>query len=118
MQVHFTLEEILDAITNPRLPLVAYEASLLALRSKLSQHISACCTDEDLLWAARHTAEPLLASKACKIQVLANKSGPSERLSRLNSAELSRRIEVDLNSNLQTQPAQPITEYAPELTPS
>jgi hypothetical protein len=97
MQVHFTLEEILDAITNPHLPLVGYQASLVQLRSKLSQHISACCTDEDLLWAARHTDQPLMASNACKIQVLTKNAGPNEDLGSLTASDLQRRIEVDFN---------------------
>lgn len=97
MQVHFTLEEVLDAITNPHLPLVGYQASLVQLRSKLSQHLSACCTDEDLLWAARHTAEPLLASKACKIQVLAKKEEARESGFCMSQSDLSRRIEVELS---------------------
>lgn len=95
MQVHFSLEEVLDAITNPHLPLVGYEASLLALRSKLSQHISACCTDEDLLWAARHTDQPLLASKAGKIQVLSKDD--QEASFCMTQSGLGRRIKVELS---------------------
>ena len=83
MQVHFTQEEVLDAVTNPDRPLVGYQASFVQLRSKLSQHISACCTDEDLLRAARNTDQPLLASRACKIQVLARTKYHDEEVSLL-----------------------------------
>jgi hypothetical protein len=103
MQVHFTLEELLDAITNPHLPLIGYTTSLRALRSKLSQHISACCTDEDLLWAARHTAEPLLASKACKIQVLGKNADHRGSSFCMTQSDLGRRIEVDLSGSLPNQ---------------
>ena len=96
MQVHFTQEEILDAITSPGRPLVGYQASLVQLRSKLSQHISACCTDEDLLRAARHTAEPLSASKACKIQVLAKRLDADGNLHSFSPDDIGRRIHADL----------------------
>jgi len=97
IQVHFTQEEILDAVTNPDRPLVGYQASLPALRSKLSRHISACCKDEDLVRAARNIDQPLLASGACKIQVLAKQENNREELSCFTATALGRRIEADLS---------------------
>ncbi len=99
MQVHFTQEEILDAITNPDRPLVGYQASLVQLRSKLSRHISACCTDEDLLRAARNTNQPLVASRACKIQVLARKEEARRSGFCMSQSDLSRRIEAELSGS-------------------
>jgi hypothetical protein len=97
MQVHFTQEEVFDAVTDPDRPLVGYQASLVQLRSKLSQHISACCSDEDLLRAARNTDQPLLASRACKIQVLAKNLGHYEDSYSMTESDLGRRIEVKLS---------------------
>jgi hypothetical protein len=117
IQIHFTQEELLDAVTSPDLPLVGYQASLPQLRSKLSQHISACCTDEDLLRAARNTDQPLLASRACKIQVLAKTQEPDQDSAKLAPTDLGRRIEVDLRGNMWTQsrqcPTDPVAEPIP-----
>ena len=96
VHVHFTLEEVLDAVTNPSMPLVGYQASLGQLRSKLSRHISSCCTDEDLTWAARHIDQPLMASKACKIQVLGKAVGTDGNPHSLAPSVIGRRIHLDL----------------------
>lgn len=66
----FTQEEILDGLTSPDRPLVGYRASLPKLRSQISPYVSECTTDDDLLRAARHPDEPLIATGACRIQVV------------------------------------------------
>jgi len=109
VHVHFSLEELLDAITNPHLPLVGFQASLVQLRSKLSQHISACCTDEDLLWAARNTHQPLVASRACKIQVLAKKEDFREASFCMTQSDLGRRIEAQLSWDTSRTSERPMT---------
>lgn len=73
----FTSEEILDGLTNPSRPLVSYASQLPMLRARLSGEISECCTDEDLLRAARESTEPLFASYACQVQVLRRSASSS-----------------------------------------
>ena len=118
VQVHFTQEEVLDAVTNPDRPLVGYQASFVQLRSKLSQHISVCCTDEDLLRAARNTDQPLLASRACKIQVLAKTQERNHDSITLTPTDLGRRIEADLRGSIRPQSRQCPTDPAAELVPA
>jgi hypothetical protein len=70
----FSTEEIYDAIVNPGEPITAWAKSCGELRSRLSPVVSECVTDDDLIRAARRPAEPLVASGACRIQVLQKRS--------------------------------------------
>lgn len=66
----FTSEEVLDGLTNPTQPLTSYSSGLWVLRARLPVEISECCTDDDLLRAARRPDEGLVASGACTVQVV------------------------------------------------
>jgi hypothetical protein len=96
---YFTREEIYDGLTNPGRPLVGYSASLAHLRSKLGVTLSECCTDDDLLQAARDRDQPLLASGACKMQVVAKRDVARPAALRFMSDVLHRRIEADLSGD-------------------
>jgi hypothetical protein len=96
---YFTREEVFDALTSPHLPLVGFATSLLQLRSKLSAQISECVTDDDLLRAARKPSEPLLASGACRVQVLAKPGHVASASLHFTPDVLGRRIEADLREN-------------------
>ncbi|MDZ4818938.1 MAG: hypothetical protein SGJ20_08205 [Planctomycetota bacterium] len=92
----FTTEEILDAFTNPDQALIGYSASLPQLRAKLVDDVSQNCTDDDLLRAARQPDEPLWASRACRIQVLAKRNVAHLDPLQFTADDLGRRIEADL----------------------
>jgi hypothetical protein len=94
--IRFTRDEVLDALTNPSQPLIGYADSLPRLRARLSPATSECCSDDDLLRAARCLDEPLIASAACRIQVRAKDLSKAEPLC-FTPKELGRRVEADLN---------------------
>jgi hypothetical protein len=71
-----TRVEVLDGLTSPENPIVAYAASLPKLRRRLSSDLIECTTDDDLLRAARHPDGPLVASGACRVQVVSNHGLP------------------------------------------
>ena len=71
-------QDLLNAICQPEMP-VAIQPSLDSfdeaeqirlLRSNLKPHINECCTDADLLEAARNPNGPLFASGLCRVQCL------------------------------------------------
>ncbi len=90
----FTTEEILDGVTAPAVPLIAWTPSLPQLRAKLGPYISECTTDEDLMRAARRPDEPLIASGACRVQVLRRRTGAAAL--HFAQVDLGRRIEARL----------------------
>lgn len=87
-------DEIYDALVDPSRPISAWSCALSALRNRLPPCVSESTTDDDLLLAARHPDQPLVASGSCRIQVIRRGEG------RLQFSEemLSRRIEADLDS--------------------
>jgi hypothetical protein len=92
----FTTEEILDGLTAPQQPLVAWTPSLPRLRARLTPYLAECSTDEDLLKAARRPEEPLIASGACRIQVLQRRAGSNAEAFTFQPEDLQRRIEAEL----------------------
>jgi hypothetical protein len=105
----FEDEEILDAITSPERPLVSWRRVLRKLRSRLTPYFSECSTDDDLLRAARNPDDPLIASGACKVQVLQRMESEDDAL-RFSADELGRRIDLDL-----TVGRPPSTVAAPQM---
>ena len=99
MSAHFTQEEVLDGLTNPDQPLVAYATFLPGLRARLSPYVSQCTTDDDLLRAARKPADSLIASGAARIQVLAPQPANGSRAFYYDQETLQRRIEADLGED-------------------
>lgn len=97
VQTHFTLEEILDALTNPDQPLVGHAHSLAKLRSSLSTDVAECCTDDDLVRATWDPSQPLLASGASRVQVLSTRQVPD--VFRFQPEDLRRRAKLDLTSS-------------------
>ncbi len=92
----FTTEEVLDALTSPDEPLIGYNASLSRLRSRLSASVSKCTTDDDLLRAARRPDGPLVASGACRIQVVAR--APKAYSLEIPAEDLDRRIVMNMGN--------------------
>jgi hypothetical protein len=99
----FTTDEIYDAIVSPDSPVTAWAKSLCELRSNLNPGISECVSDEDLLRAARRPCDPLVASGACRIQVLQRRSPVDSEAFAFSGEDFARRIEADLWG---THPAQ------------
>jgi hypothetical protein len=94
----FDDEEILDAITSPDRPLTSWRQVLPKLRVRLTSHFNEASTDDDLLRAARNPDDPLIASGACKFQVLQRRDELDGEASHFRPEDLGRRIEVDLST--------------------
>jgi hypothetical protein len=93
----FDDEEILDGITTPDKPLASWRQVLSELRARLTPYFNECSTDEDLLRAARNLDEPLVASGACKVQVLQRQHALDGDALHFRPEDLGRRIEIDLS---------------------
>jgi hypothetical protein len=93
----FDDEEILDGITNSDKPLASWRQVLPNLRARLTPYFNECSTDEDLLRAARNLDEPLVASGACKVQVLRRRIAADGEALHFRPEDLGRRIEIDLS---------------------
>jgi hypothetical protein len=108
-QHRLTREEILDGLTSPEEPIIGYVACLSRMRARLGPSISECTSNDDLFEAARNPDRPLLASGACRIQVL--RSRTVARMERLHFAPevLRRRIVADLRN------ASPVRKSGEEL---
>jgi hypothetical protein len=89
-----TTEEVFDAITNADSPIIAWTSSLPKLRAVLDPAIAECVTDDDLLRAARRPDEPLIASGACRIQVLQRDANDMFALE-FDSHDLNRRVDAN-----------------------
>jgi hypothetical protein len=104
--VPLTQEEVYDAIADHELPLRAWWPALPRLRSLLEPWINECTSDEDLLCAAANPNEPLVASGACRIQVLQRDTDNDRVAFSFPSDELGRRAQVNLHL-AKWQPRQP-----------
>lgn len=91
--VHFSQDDLFEALTEPDLPLLAITQALPRLRSRLSPYYSECSTDEDLRRAARRPGDPLRASGACRVQSLRKR--PTTEPYFFGEDELHRRMQID-----------------------
>ena len=66
----FTDEDLLDGLTNPSMPLIAWGELLPRLRANLAVFASECSTDDDLKSAVLHPSDPLWVRYACRVQVV------------------------------------------------
>ena len=99
----FTQLDLFDAITNPQEPLTATCEVFPRMRRSLPRQWSECSTDEDLRCAARNPDRPLVASGACRIQVLHRKG---DHPLQFGPEELGRRATLDW----EPRPPQPESE--------
>lgn len=65
----FTETDLLDGLTEPDLPLIAWDSLIPKMRAHLSVHANECCTTTDLKSAARRPSEALWLRYACRVQV-------------------------------------------------
>ena len=63
-------EDILDGLTTPDLPFIAWSTELARLRRKIPSWAEPCCTDFDLKAAVRAPTDPLWVRHACCVQVV------------------------------------------------
>jgi hypothetical protein len=56
--------------TEPSLPSLSESEQVRKMRASLKEHVSECCSDHDLLDAARKPNAPLIASGLCRVQTL------------------------------------------------
>lgn len=89
----FSAEDLYEGLLAPHAELQAVSESLPALRRQLTPYWSACATDQDLRDAALNPSGPLLASGACRVQVLRRQDAPEPFLFRPEG--LGRRITAD-----------------------
>lgn len=89
-------DEIYDALVEPSLPILAWSNALPTLRSRLMSCISESTTDDDLLLAARHPDQPLIASGSSRIQVI--RQLPERHGLVYSPGILGRRIEANFDS--------------------
>jgi hypothetical protein len=95
-QHRLTREEILDGLMSPEEPITGYVACLPRMRARLGPSISECTSNDDLLRAARNPDRPLLASDACRIQVLRSRAVAGMDRLHFTPEVLRRRIVADL----------------------
>jgi len=88
-------------ITKPHEPLNSWRQVLPKLRSRLSPFLAECSTDEDLLRETAHLDKPLVASGACRVQVIERRSDLGSDEWRYSPEDLGRRIEVNFDAELQ-----------------
>lgn len=100
--VRFSAEDLYEGLLAPHAELQAVSESLPALRRQLTPYWSACATDQDLRDAALNPAGPLLASGACRVQVLRRQDTPEPFLFRPEA--LGRRITADWECDYRHQP--------------
>jgi hypothetical protein len=55
---------------EPSLTSLSEGEQLLVMRANLTEHVSQCCTDQDLLFAIQNPNAPLFASGLCRVQTL------------------------------------------------
>src|ERR1700678_3575230 len=95
--VKLTETEVFDAIANAQDPIQAWSPLLGQLRALLEPAVATTATDDDVLRAAAEPANPLIASRGCKTQVLQRHTTNDPVALRFTPEDLCRRAEVDLN---------------------